>query len=65
MIILTGCSKTVVKTVPMSDFCSRYEPLWLDKEDFNNIIEIRKKYNVMNKYIDYHTINAKEFDLCQ
>jgi Zn-finger nucleic acid-binding protein len=49
----------------MSDFCSRYEPLWLDKEDFNNIIEIRKKYNVMNKYIDYHTINAKEFDLCQ
>jgi hypothetical protein len=54
----------------VSDFCQRYNSLWLDPVDLRNLSTIRKnfktKYKVtIDKYIDYHTNNAKEFDLCQ
>lgn len=68
MLILNGCSRTVVKTVKVDSFCEgRYESLWLVYEDIDNLIEIRssEKYKVtMDKYIDYHVLNEKEYQLC-
>lgn len=69
MTILTGCAKPAVKIVQVSDFCTgRYESLWLNKIDFSNIDEMRKNpaHRVtLDKYLDYQTINEKEFDQCQ
>ena len=61
MIILNGCTKTVVKTVKINDFCSRYNSLWLEKIDFKNI----NNTTTMIKYIKYHANNEKEFELCK
>ena len=71
LIILTGCSKTVVQTVKIDSFCDgKYESIYtqrLDKKDFDNIAKIRQTENhriTIDKFIDYTTINEKEYDLC-
>ncbi len=68
MLILSGCTKTVVKTVKVDYFCEgKYRPLILIKKDFNNINEIRKNLTykeTMDKYIKYHAINQREFKVC-
>lgn len=68
MIILNGCTKTVVKTVKVNDFCQgRYESCWLEKKDFENIREMKKNPNFLvtiNKLIDNIAVNEKEFEIC-
>jgi len=63
-----GCTKTVVKTVKVDSFCQgKYEPLWLNNGDFDIIGELflNKKYSpVISKYIDYHALNGKEYQIC-
>jgi len=69
MTTLTGCARTSAKTVKIDSFCTgKYEPLTsLNKEDFDNIAEMRIKENhrlTWNKFIDHLTINEKEFKIC-
>ncbi len=67
MLILSGCAKTVVKTVKLENFCDKYETHWLNKSDFETIDNIRQNatYRVtLDKYIDNHAINEKEYQSC-
>ena len=65
---LAGCTKTAVKTVKVDSFCEgKYEALWLDNKDFDALGELylNAKYSLtIKKYIDYHTINEKEYQFC-
>ena len=65
---MAGCTKTVVKTVKIDSFCEgRYESLWLENKDFNVLGELflKKEYSpTISKYIDYHALNEKEYQLC-
>lgn len=65
---MAGCTKTAVKTVKVDSFCEgKYEALWLENEDFDILGELylNNKYSpTIKKYIDYHTINGKEYQLC-
>jgi hypothetical protein len=68
IITLSGCAPTVVETVKLDNFCLRYESLWLEELDFKNIDEIRindKHRITFDKFIDYATINEKEYELCK
>lgn len=66
---LSGCAKPAVKIVQVDSFCEgKYESLWLEKQDFANIDEIRKSEKhrtTMDKYINNHAINEREFELCK
>ena len=69
---LSGCAPTSAKIVLISDFCTgRYYSVTekgLKKADFDNIDKIRadkKLRETMDKFIDYATINEKEFKICQ
>lgn len=68
MIIFNGCAKPVAKIVKFEDFCEgRYESLWLEKKDFDNIdaIRLNEAHRItIDKYINYHAINEKEYQLC-
>jgi hypothetical protein len=68
MLISTGCARTVVKTVKVDSFCEgKFESLWLLEKDIYNLEEMRMndKHKVtIDKYIDNHTINEKEFEFC-
>ena len=65
---MTGCVKTVVKTVKVDSFCEdKFESLWLENQDFDNIGQIRanKSYKItLDKFVDNATINEKEYQLC-
>lgn len=67
MTILSGCKTIDAPIVKVSDYCDRQESLWLVKQDFDNIAEIRtneKHRKTIDKYIDYHARNEKEYGLC-
>ncbi len=68
MTILIGCSRVVVKTVKVDSFCEgKYKSLWLVEKDFDklSVVFLSKDYgDTISKYIDYHAINEREFDLC-
>ena len=62
--------KTPVKIVKVDSFCNgKYEILVIDNNDYINLKSIRERFKVkykvtIDKYIDYHTINQKEFKRC-
>tara|TARA_R110000868_G_scaffold17344_1_gene76355 strand:+ start:31349 stop:31534 length:186 start_codon:yes stop_codon:yes gene_type:complete len=48
--------------------CERYNTLWLVEKDFANIGKMRQDpefKETIEKYTSYHTINEKQFFLCQ
>lgn len=67
-IILSGCAKPAAKIVLSDTFCEgKYESLWLERQDFSNIDEIRKneKHRItIDKYINNQAINEKEYEQC-
>jgi hypothetical protein len=66
---LNGCSPTAAKIVTNDSFCEgKLENVWLDKKDYNNLIEMRKNIewkDTLDKIFDPVTLNEKEFDQCK
>lgn len=67
-IILSGCAKPAAKIVLSDTFCEgKYESLWLERQDFFNIDEIRKSdkfRTTVDKYINNHAMNEREYEQC-
>jgi hypothetical protein len=65
---LSGCLKTVVKTVKIDSFCEgKYKSLWITKKDKFNLLKLMKTsyWVTVSKYTTNTTINEKEFEFCK
>ncbi len=65
--LLIGCAPTGARIVKIDSFCEdKYESLWLTDLDYKNILELSSsKYKgTIEKYLNYHFINEREYDQC-